>query len=107
MRSSLDPEILPELDDQIREEIFALLRPAELAAAVREPDTDDALDVISDLDEKQQRELLARLPVADRAELLQGLPYPEYSARRLPTSRLIALPADRPGGEADDLAPKS
>src|SRR3546814_16531687 len=47
MRSSLDPEILPELDEQIREEIVALLRPAALAADVRELDTDEATEATS------------------------------------------------------------
>ena len=103
VRATLDPEILPELDDQIRDEVFALLHPDDLAAAVQELDTDDALDVIADLEEEQQRELLARLPIADRVALLQGLTYPEYSAGRLMQRDLVAVPAYWTVGETIDF----
>jgi len=101
--TTLDPEILPELDEQIRDEVFGLLHPEHLAAAVQELDTDDALDVIADLDDEQQRELLARLPVADRVALLQGLTYPEYSAGRLMQRDLVAVPAYWTVGETIDF----
>ncbi|MFN4087978.1 MAG: magnesium transporter [Alphaproteobacteria bacterium] len=103
VRGTLDPEVLPELDEQIRDEVFALLHPEDLAAAVQELDTDDALDVVADLDEAQQTELLARLPVADRMALLQGLTYPEYSAGRLMQRDLVAVPAYWTVGETIDF----
>src|SRR5690606_3057167 len=56
-----------------------------------------------DLDEDQQRELLGRLPVADRMALLQGLTYPEYSAGRLMQRDLVAVPAYWTVGETIDF----
>ena len=98
----LDPEVLPELDETIRDEIVALLRPEELAGAVRELETDDALEVVADLDEDQVRDLLARLPLADRLALQQGLAYPEYTAGRLMQRDLVAVPAFWTVGETID-----
>ena len=102
MRGRLDPEVLPELDETIRDEVLALLNSEELTAAIRELDTDDALAVIADLDETQRNALLARLPPADRLALEQGLTYPEYTAGRLMQRKLVAVPAFWTVGETID-----
>lgn len=101
--SELDPQVLPELDGAIRDQIVARLQPEELAAAVRELDTDDALEVVADLDEDQREALLARLPEADRLVLEQGLTYPERTAGRLMQRELVAIPAFWTVGETIDF----
>ena len=103
MGSELDPQVLPELDGAIRDQIVAYLQPEDLAAAVQELDTDDALEVVADLDEDQREALLARLPEADRLVIEQGLTYPERTAGRLMQRELVAIPAFWTVGETIDF----
>ena len=102
MRRTLDPEVLPELDESIRDEVLALLGNEELAGAIKELDSDDALEIVADLDDEQLRDLLARLPLADRLALQQGLTYPEDTAGRLMQRELVAVPAFWTVGETID-----
>ena len=102
MRQKLDPEVFPELNETIRDEVLALIGAEALAGAVQELDSDDALEIIADLDEEQQRDLLARLPLADRLVLEQGLNYREYTAGRLMQRDLVAVPAFWTVGETID-----
>jgi len=92
LRPELDPDILAELEETVRDEIVELLSTDELATAVAKLDTDDAMYLIEDLDEKEQRELLAAVPTEDRAALEEGLSYPENSAGRLMQRDLVAVP---------------
>jgi magnesium transporter len=51
------------------------LEPKELAAAVAELESDDAIDLIEDLDADQQREILDNLPPETRAVVEEGSPW--------------------------------
>lgn len=85
--------MLPELDEVVRDDIIDQLSPAELAAAVSELDSDDAVQLVEDLSEEDQRVLLAAIPATDRAAVEVGLAYPENSAGRLMQRELVAVPA--------------
>ena len=91
--SDLLPDVLSELDESVRDEVLELFKPGDLAAAVTELDTDDAVYVIEDLDEQQRAEVLRAVPAEERAALLEGLSYGEDSAGRLMQRNLIAVPA--------------
>lgn len=89
----LSPEILPDLDDEIISEIMELLGNEVVAEALAELETDDAVSVIEDLDEDEQQELLEAVPdKSARAELKEGLAYPEESAGRLMQKRFVSVP---------------
>ena len=97
-----DGEILSELDESIREEVIAVLKPAVLASAVRELDSDDVVDLIEDLDDAQQETILDALEDADRAMVEQSLAFPEYSAGRLMQREVVMAPEHWTVGEAID-----
>ena len=88
----LDYEMLSELDETVRDQLVEVLPNEQLADAMRELDTDDALYVIEDMDEADKDEILARLPQSDRVALKRGFEYPEDSAGRLMQSDFIAVP---------------
>lgn len=92
LRPDFDPEILTELDDELREEVIEQLGVAETAEAIAELDTDDAVDVVEDLEEEDRAALLDALPGVERAQIEQALSYPEYSAGRLMQRELVAVP---------------
>ncbi|SFM42644.1 magnesium transporter [Shimia aestuarii] len=97
-----DGEILSELDESIREEIIAVLKPDVLAEAVREMESDDIVDLVEDLDEPQQEAILDQLEDADRVAVEQALSYPEYSAGRLMQRETVFAPEHWTVGEAID-----
>ena len=88
----LDFEVLSELDETVRDQLVEALPNEQLADAMRELDTDDALYVIEDMDEADKDEILSRLPRSESAALKRGFDYPEDSAGRLMQADFIAVP---------------
>jgi len=107
LREMLDPEILSELDDTVREEIIAQLGVQSVAAAVAELDTDDAVNVIEELEEPEQRKILDAMSVGDRTLIEERLAYPEDSAGRLMQHELVTVPSFWSVGETIDYMRKS
>lgn len=98
----VDPELLTFLNESVREEVVGVLGPKDVAAAVTEMETDDALDVVSSLDEPVQAEVLGRLDADERAALEEALALPEDSAGRLMQREFVAVPARWTVGETID-----
>ncbi|KPA22047.1 Magnesium transporter MgtE [Shimia sp. SK013] len=97
-----DGDILPELDEGLREEILAILSPDVLAEAVRELESDDIVDLVEDLDEPQQEAILDQLEDADRVAVEQALSFPENTAGRLMQRETVWVPEDWSVGQAID-----
>lgn len=102
VRADFNPEILPELDDNVRAEVLERFGYGDFAALVAELDSDDAVYLIDMLDEEERGHVLERLPLEERAIIEQGLAFPEYSAGRLMQRELVAVPAYWTVGEAID-----
>ena len=96
------PQILPELVDAVFADIAARLGTRRLASAIAGLESDDALLLISALDEVQQRQVMEAIPDALRNALEQGLAYPEDSAGRLMQRDLVAVPTFWTVGETID-----
>jgi len=97
-----DLEVLTYLDDTVREEIVEALEPQHIASSLGELNSDDAVDIIEDLDEEAQQRVLAALPQADRLVLEESLSFPEDSAGRLMQRELVAVPSSWTVGETID-----
>ena len=98
-----DGEILSELDEGVREDVIAVLKPEVLADAVREMESDDVVDLLEDLEEPQQEAILDALDDADRVVVEQALSYPEESAGRLMQREVVTAPEHWTVGEAIDF----
>jgi len=101
-RGRLDPELLAHLDYVVREDVLEALPAEEVAAAITELDTDDALDVFEDIPAEDQAQVLGQLSPSDRALLEQALTYPEESAGRLMQRELVTVPKDWSVGNTID-----
>ncbi len=93
MGSDLDADVLPELEEGVRDEILDLFDDLQLAEAVKELDTDDVVYLVEDLEDDEQEKLLDALEPADRAAVEQSLQYPEETAGRLMQRELVKAPA--------------
>jgi magnesium transporter len=98
-----DGDILSELDESIREEVIGLLTPEVLADAVRELDSDDVVDLVEDLEDRQQDAILGALEASDQMAVRQSLSYPEYSAGRLMQREVVMAPEHWCVGDAIDF----
>ncbi|MEQ9627222.1 MAG: magnesium transporter [Roseitalea porphyridii] len=100
--TDFDLEVLTYLDDWVREEIVEALEPRHLASSLADMHSDDAVDIIEDLDEEAQQRVLAALPKADRLVIEESLSFPEDSAGRIMQRELLAVPSNWTVGETID-----
>jgi magnesium transporter len=107
LRPRFDPELLTELEDTIRDEVAEQLGTAVLARAIAKMESDDALLLISTLEESKQRQVLHAIPEALRNLLEEGLAFPEDSAGRLMQRDFVAVPAFWTVGETIDFMRES
>ena len=110
LRRDLDPEVLTELDEEVRDEVLEQLDSKEIAAAARNLETDDAVHLLEDLPDAERAEVLAELTEEERSEIERALAYPEDSAGRMMQRSLVKVPQSWSVGqvidycrEADDL----
>jgi magnesium transporter len=107
LRPTFDPEILAELDWNVRDEVAEQLGTDAIAMAIAALDSDDALNLISALEETKQRRVLHAIPSALRTMLEEGLAFPEDSAGRLMQREFVAVPAFWTVGEVIDFLRES
>ena len=92
MGDHFDWVTLTEVDDTVRDEMLEAIPNERITQALRELKTDDAIELISNMEEKDREEILAGLPLSERIILQRSLDYPEDSAGRRMTSHFIAVP---------------
>ncbi|MEM6439705.1 MAG: magnesium transporter [Pseudomonadota bacterium] len=92
MGADLSPEVLAELEDDVRDDVVEAVEPEVLAAAARELDPEDVAYLVEDLDEAAQVAVLEALEPVDAAAVRQQLGYPEYSAGRLMRRDFVTAP---------------
>jgi magnesium transporter len=101
--ATLDPDALTHLDSTLRNEVAEVLGAEAVAAILQELDSDDALECFEDLDEEMRTQILARVPVAIRKWLQEGLEFPEDSAGRLMQREVVVVPSIWTVGETIDF----
>lgn len=107
LRKDFNPEILLELDSGVKEEIIGLLGAKKSAEAIIALEMDDAVDVMEDLAAENQQEILEALPEQQRADLEEGLAYPEGSAGRLLEKKIVSVPQFWTVGQTIDFLRKA
>lgn len=88
----IDPDVLFEVEGEAQEELYEHLPNEQIADAVTELETDDAVYVIEELEDADREEVMRALASDDRAAIEENLSYPEDSAGRLMQRDLVALP---------------
>ena len=99
---SLDPEVLVYLDHNVQEIVFDILGPKVLAKAIPELHSDDAVEILQELEEKDRNVVIKQLPKADRILVEEALSYPEHSAGRLMQREFLAFPGNWTVGQTID-----
>ena len=92
MGEEFDYTALTEVDEAIRLSIVDAMPNEQVAEALRELDSDDAVYILEDLGEEDRKEILAKLPFRERLRLRRSLEYPEESAGRRMQTEFVAVP---------------
>ncbi|MCA0256551.1 MAG: magnesium transporter [Proteobacteria bacterium] len=87
-----DLTALTEVDEAIRLEIVDQMPNEQIAAAIGDLDSDDAVYILEDLDDEDREDILAQLPFTERVRLRRALDYPESSAGRRMQTEFVAVP---------------
>ena len=98
----LDPEVLVYLDHNVQEKVIDILGPKILAKAIPELHSDDAVEILQELEEKDRNVVIKRLPKADRILVEEALSYPVSSAGRLMQREFLAFPGNWTVGQTID-----
>lgn len=93
IRPQFDPEILMHLNETVREEVINQLGMSDFVQAIKGLESDDALALIEDLEDSQQKEILKFIPLGERVILEEVLAYPEQSAARLMQREIVCVPS--------------
>jgi magnesium transporter len=93
---------LTEVDQAVRGEILEELAPEVVVGGIRELETDDAVAILEGLPKDKQKDMLERLPHAQRVALARSLEYPEDSAGRRMQTEYIAVRPDATVGQTID-----
>ena len=99
---SVDPEIFTELNESIQSEGFILLSIESIANILKKLESDNALKILENLDQKQKEIVLNKLPPKDRFLLEEGLSYPEDTAARIMQREFTAIPSNWSVGQTID-----
>jgi magnesium transporter len=90
--SDFDFSALTEVDEAIRLDIVDNLPNEQIAQAVQELDSDDAVYILEDPEKEDQDEILSQLPFTERIRLRRALDYPEETAGRRMQTEFVAVP---------------
>lgn len=88
--AEIGAEIIIDLDEDVRERFLRKFSPSEIATFVNKLDSDDAVDLLSELQIKEREEVLAGVDSSEKeAHILDLLRYDEDSAGGLMAKELI------------------
>lgn len=87
-----DADVISILQEDVRTTALESMTPDHVARILSDLDSDDALDMISTLDEEFQKDVMRKLSAKIRMVLEEGLSFPEESAGRLMQREFVAVP---------------
>lgn len=90
--AALDPYTFSDLSPDLRLEALENMSPVQVAAILSELESDDALDLIIDLEPEFQKDIIRKLSAKMRVTLEEGLSFPEDSAGRLMQREFVGIP---------------
>ena len=88
----LDGETLAEIDEDLRKVVVEAMPVDQVAAAVSELETDNAVFVLEDVEDERREEILAEVPSQERLALQAALDFEIETAGRLMQRGVFAAP---------------
>ena len=89
---NFESETFVELDDDLRKNVLESMDPSKVANIVSDLDSDDAVDMLYNLEPEFQYAVIKKLSAKNRATIEEGLTFEEDSAGRLMQREFVAIP---------------
>ena len=89
---AINPQVFTEMDPELSRICLSSIPPSSVAAMISALESDDALELIINLDPGQQQDIIRKLSSKMRVVLEEGLNFPEDSAGRLMQREVVAVP---------------
>ena len=99
----LDAETLTYVDETTREAIIGAIGTDGLARQLQDLSTDDAINIIEELEQDDLQDVLGALSAEDRVLVEEGLSFPEDSAGRLMQREIVTVPSFWTVGQTIDF----
>lgn len=95
-------DVIAELNDFVRGEMMTALPAQAVALIAQQLETDDAVQLLEDLDEDDQTAIIANLQPETQVVVNSALSYPEETAGRLMNRHVMAVPEHLTVGDLID-----
>ncbi len=102
LKDQLNPEVLTELNDSVRDNVMHAMGFEDFASALAQLDSDEAVYIAGLLSPTQREAVFEKLPAADRMQIEASLAYGEETAGRLIQRELVSVPDYWTVGETID-----
>lgn len=87
--------ILSEIDSELQQQILQVMKPEDIARAIEEMDTDDATDMLAQVDEDRKDEIFSYMQDKEHIEDIEELSvYPEDTAGSLMAKEYVEVKED-------------
>jgi len=83
---------LTEVDEAVRLEVVNAIPNEQIAEAVTDLDSDDAVFILEDMEQSDRDEILSLVPFEERSRIIRSLDYPEETAGRRMQTEFVAVP---------------
>ena len=88
----IDPNSFTYLNPELRKVVLMQIGAQRVAYTITRLESDDALDLVIDLEDEFQQEVIRKLSASMRVTIEEGLNFPEDSAGRLMQREVVAVP---------------
>ena len=90
--TDFDYASLTEVDEAVRLEVVNAIPNEQLAEAVTDLESDDAVFILEDMEQSDRDEILSFVPFEERSRIIRSLDYPEETAGRRMQTEFVAVP---------------
>ena len=91
---SVYPDVFPELNEIVQEQIIDNLDEDQVVKIVNELDSDDAVEILEHMDDDEQTQIINRLDPELKYQVKSSFAYPEDSAGRIMSRDFVSMPND-------------
>lgn len=92
IEGNFDYASLTEVDEAVRLEVVNAIPNEQIAEAVTDLDSDDAVFILEDMAQSDRDEILSLVPFEERSRIIRSLDYPEETAGRRMQTEFVAVP---------------
>jgi magnesium transporter len=91
LKTEEEGDVLFELGEEIQQDLISSISNEELAAAVKELELDEIVDILQNLPEERMKKILSGMSQIDRKRIEVGLTFPENTAGGLLNTDVISV----------------